>query len=362
MQPGRIVPPFRYMSWAKRQSLAGVAFHLGLSGLAPPPHELLPLDALTPDLEQRGRHMPPLLAQRMRERLGIADGRLMLTLGTSHALYVLCASRLRPGDLCLVERPAYEMLATLPTLFGATVERFDRSFDAGWKASANLAERIRERSPAMVLLSNPHNPTGMLMRRHELVPIVRAAEEVGALVAVDEVYLEYLDDPSLHTAFGLSPCVATASSFTKALGLGTIRLGWLCADEAVIDAALAYNDYISVLYPNPSAWVGLAALDRLTALKERATRIAAEQLQIARDFIASRADLRWHAPDAGVIGFVELPVAARPFCERLLAERQTLLVPGDFFEAPRFVRLGFGGDREALIGGLERFAAALDEL
>lgn len=351
------------MSWAKQQSLAGVAFHLGLSGLAAPPHDLLPLDALAPDLAQRGRHMPPVLAERLSLRLGLADGQLILTLGTSHAMYLLCASRLVPGARCLVERPAYEMLATLPTLFGATVERFDRSFDDGWRTPADLPERIRHLEPAMVLLSNPHNPTGVLLTRDELAPIARACEAVGALLAIDEVYLEYLADPAAHSGFGLSPNVATASSFTKALGLGTLRLGWLCAEAGVIEAALTYNDYISVLYPNPSAWVGLAALDRLEALKERAERVSREQLQIARAFIASRDDLRWHPPGAGVIGFVELPVAdSRPFCERLLRERETLLVPGTFFEAPRFVRLGFGCDREVLVAGLERFADALDAL
>ena len=40
-------------------------------------------------------------------------------------------------------------------------------------------------------------------------------------LGVDEVYLEYLAEPMIHSALGLSPNVATASSFTKALGLGT---------------------------------------------------------------------------------------------------------------------------------------------
>ncbi len=351
------------MQWAKAQSLSPVTHHLGLSGLAPPPPELLPLERLLPDLEQRGRHVPPVLARRMRDRLGVGEGELMLTLGTSHALYLLAAAHLQPGDRCLVERPAYATLATLPTLFGAEVERFERELASGWRPPPDLPARIRARRPRMILLSNPHNPTGVRLTREELAPLVEAAEEVGALLVVDEVYLEYELEPAALTAFGMRPCVATASSFTKAFGLGTIRCGWLTASESVVARALRYNDYIAVLYPNPSAWVALAALDALGPLKERAHRISHEHRDIVDAFVAARPELRWCRPDTGVIGFIELPIPdATPFCERLVAERQTLVVPGRFFEAPRFVRVGFGGDRAVLTAGLDRLGAALDAL
>ncbi len=350
------------MAWAKAQSLAGVKFHLGLSGLSPPPPELLALDVATQDLHQRGRHMPPSLARRMAERLQVAESEMALTLGTSHAMYLLCATQLAPGDLVLVERPAYEMLATLPTLFGARVERFDRTFERRWRWPGELADIIRKREPAMVLISNPHNPTGVFLGAEELEPLVQATQDVGGLLAVDEVYGEFFAEPARHSAFSRWPNVAIASSFTKAYGLGTARLGWLCAAPSVVAAALAHNDYISVLYPNPCAWVGLAALAAVNSLKDRATRIREANLPIVQTWVQSRADVRWVLPDAGVVGFVELPMAdTGPFVDRLLAEHDTLVVPGAFFEAPRFVRLGFGADRAVLEHGLACLGHALDD-
>lgn len=349
------------MAWAKAQSLGGAKFHLGLSGLSAPPPELLPLDALAPDLQQRGRHLSPVLAERMAERLGVHVSQTTLTLGTSHAIYLLCASRLSPGDLCLVETPAYEMLGAVPPLFGARVERFERSEAAGWRAPAELPDLIRAKRPAMVLMSNPHNPTGVLLSRAELAPIVAAVEAVGSLLVVDEVYLEFVADPMRSSAFSSSPNVAIASSFTKALGLGTVRMGWMCAAPEVVAAALTYNDYISVLYPNPCAWVGLAVLDALAALKQRATEVSTTQLPIVEAWIAARDDVQWHRPDVGVVGFLRLPMAdTQPFVERLLAERDTLVVPGAFFGAPDHVRLGFGGDRATLEQGLTHLGSALD--
>jgi aspartate/methionine/tyrosine aminotransferase len=362
----RSFPTFRYMRWAKSHTPVrpgeGVSYYLAASGLAPPSEAELPLATCLPELDQRGFDMPPEAHRRLSARYGVDGDRLMLSLGTSHAMYLLCATGLRPGDRCLVERPAYEMLANLPRLFGAEVERFERRFEDGWGLPPDLPERIRARRPKMILLSNPHNPTGALLRRELLVPVVEAAREVGALVAVDEVYLEYTADPVGASALDLGEEVAIASSFTKAYGLGTVRFGWLVGSAARIGAALRYNDYISVLHPNPSSAVGVVALKHLEMLSARARRIQSRGRAIVDAWVHSRRDVSWRGEGAGVIGLLRLhPVSdSMAFVERLEREHDTLVVPGAFFEAEGFVRLGFGAEPEILREGLARLGRALD--
>ena len=338
--------------------------------MAAPAAEQLPLAPHAADLVHAGYDMPPEARRRLAERYGLADeNRLMLTLGTSHAFHLLCASTLSPTDRCLVERPAYEMLVNLPGLFGASVSRFERRFEDGWRLPMSLPERIRRERPAMVLVSNPHNPSGVMLDRRDLAPVAEAVADVQGLLAVDEVYLEYTDDPVGRSALGLGADVggdhvAVASSFTKAYGLGTVRFGWLVASPARIEAALQYNDYISVLYPNPGAWVGLAAMNRLEALARRARDCQDRGRSIVQAWVDERDDVTWVRPDAGIIG---LPRLARvddteAFVERLLEEHGTLVVPGEFFEAPGHVRLGFGVEEETLREGLVRIGLALDGL
>ncbi len=92
------VPPFRYMVWAKSHT-QGAPYNLGASGLAPPDPALLTLSTGDLDLAQRGYDMPPAARRRLADRFAVEVDQLMLTLGSSHALYLLCASSLRPGDL-----------------------------------------------------------------------------------------------------------------------------------------------------------------------------------------------------------------------------------------------------------------------
>jgi len=131
------VAPFHYMVWAKAH--AGAArFNLGASGLSHPVWAELGVGALTVDLLQRGAEMPAQAHARVAERCGVATDELMLTLGSSHGLYLLCAALLRPGDLCLVERPTYELLMALPRLFGARVGRIERRLEDGYRLPTDL--------------------------------------------------------------------------------------------------------------------------------------------------------------------------------------------------------------------------------
>lgn len=361
----RRIEPFSYMAWAKAHS-APIRFHLGQSGLAPPGDaEGFALSEGAPvDLVQRGPDMPPDARSLLAARYGISESRLMVTLGTSQALYLLCASELEPEDGVLVERPDYELLHKLPALHRARVSRFERTMADGFRLPADLPERIKAERPRLILLTNPHNPSGALLSLRELEPVARAAESVGARLVVDEVYLEFLRDAPAASALSLGPSVVVAASFTKAFGLGTVRFGWLIAAERVIDAAIAYNDYVSVLYPNPSAQIGTAAMAELPRLARRAEAIRARGLPILASWIASRNDVRWHEPEAGVMALVGLDRLedTRAFCERLAREDEVVVVPGEFFGAPGCVRIGFGVDEATLREGLARLGTRLDTL
>jgi aspartate/methionine/tyrosine aminotransferase len=351
------------MAWAKEHAVRP-RFHLGRSGLMPPDPGLVDpgwseaRTALSEGTvaEQAGRVLA--------DRIGQERRRLLLTLGTSHGLYLVCRCLLRTGDLVLVEQPAYEVLAGLPQLCGARVARFVRSAAEGYRLPRELPERIEAERPRLVILSNPHNPTATFLSPEELEPAVRALDAVGGRLLVDEVYLEFQPDPEQHTAARLGEAVVACSSLTKAHGLGALRFGWMVASADLCADALRLNDYIAVNYPAPSAAVGLAALDRLDELRERAVATCESRRPIVERWVASRPDVRWHPSEVGAMAWLELgPVGdTASFVDGLLRRYDTLVVPGEFFEAPGWVRLGFGIPIPDLEEGLARIGRALDDV
>jgi aspartate/methionine/tyrosine aminotransferase len=349
------------MRWAKQQA-EGIRHDLAQSGLTPPAAGL-GLDPGDIDLSPRAPDMPPEARAAVARRFGVTEDHVMLTLGSSQALYLLCATHIGRDALCLVESPAYEALPGLVRLLGGQLALFERSFDRAYALPADLPARIVAERPAVVLLTSPHNPSGMHVGREALEPVARAVTEVGGLLIVDEVYLEFAEDVATLSATRLHGHVAVVSSLTKAYGLGGLRFGWIIAQPETVERATLYNDFVSVVYPEPSAAFGLAALGQLRALSARAIEVRSRNLPVVDAWIRSRDDVSWCKPDVGIVGFPKLQRVGdtRVFCEQLARRSGTLLVPGAFFGAPRHVRLGFAADREQLEAGLEHLARALDQ-
>ena len=119
------------------------------------------------------------------------------------------------------------MLATAEYL-GATVKRFQRRFEDGWRVSAAEVERNLSRHTRLIVITNFHNPSGVLTDNQILKEVGELATRSNARVLVDEVYLGDAFWPSrLQTAFHLGDHFVVTSSLTKAYGLSGLRCGWI---------------------------------------------------------------------------------------------------------------------------------------
>lgn len=181
------------------------------------------------------------------ERASRTEGRapqleeIVITCGASHALDLVCSLGTQPGDVALVESPAYhlgvQILRDHPLrLVPVPADEHGLRIDA---LAATLAELRRAGQRARLLYTIPtfHNPTGVSLsddRRAALIELA-AAEEL--LIVEDDVYRELpytgAVPPSLWSR-APAGTVARLGSFSKSLAPG-LRLGWLMADAALID-------------------------------------------------------------------------------------------------------------------------------
>src|SRR6202158_4141242 len=154
--------------------------------------------------------------------LGIAPERLLLTNGVDEALSLLFANYLDPGDELLFADPTFVMYPMLGEALGATVVRLQSDEDLAFPA-ADLRARISPRT-RVIAVANPHNPTGLLASRADLLRIAEAAPD--AAVLVDEAYFEFCGE-TLAPDLGRHPNLFVARTFSKAYGLAGLRLGVL---------------------------------------------------------------------------------------------------------------------------------------
>ncbi|HTR02993.1 MAG TPA: pyridoxal phosphate-dependent aminotransferase [Thermoanaerobaculia bacterium] len=348
-----------YMEWAKSRPKPAV--DLAGSNLAacsledlPGSREALDLAGESPD------GYAPLVAA-IAARHGVAPDRVATATGCSGANFFACAALLEPGDEVLVESPFYDPLPAAARLLGAEARTFARRFENAWRLDADAVAAALTPRTRMILVSNPHNPTGTLAPQADIAALGALAAARGITVLVDEVYRDtvLVDRPPPATT--VSDTFVSTSSLTKAYGLASLRCGWAIASPDLVRRMRRVRDVVDVWAPIPSDRLSVVAFQNLDALAARARALIEANGQLVRAWLAGRSELLC-APFHSTLAFPRFrdARAAESFPERLLAATGTAVAPGRFFGAPEHFRLAFGGPTDTVTEGLASISRFLD--
>jgi aspartate/methionine/tyrosine aminotransferase len=305
------------------------------------------------------------LLEDIASRYGVVRNQVSVATGASGANFLVCGALLEPGDEVLVELPGYDPLVGVPHFLGAKVNRFHRVFEEGFVVNPDRVASALTPATRLIILSNLHNPTGALTPPEVLREVGRLAEEVGARVLVDEVYLESLHGREVAPAATLSPTFISTSSLTKAYGLSGLRAGWALSSPEIGEKVKRVRDVVDGVGSFPSELLAHLAFGNLPALRERARGILEPNMARLRRFMdAHGEELEWVAPAGGSVAFPRMMGMEdiSDFVVRLREEYDTGVVPGHFFQAPAHFRIALGGREEILEAGLARLGRALAAL
>jgi aspartate/methionine/tyrosine aminotransferase len=347
--------PIAYLDW-EREHAANPRIRFNLASSGAPVRDPATLPALDPAAATASP------TARLAAYYEIPEETFIPVSGTSGAIFTICATLLSPGDVVIVETPTYEPLRAVPEALGARLVRLPRRFEDGFAPDWALLEALvaRER-PRLVILSDHHNPSGAVLASEGLVRLARLAHAADVRVLLDTVYLDFCDG-NVRCPARLSPRFLVASSLTKTYGLGSLRFGWIATmDHAVgmrIRRALVHMASEPARPSEESAARALAAGERL---REEARALARESMPLLARWAAETPGVSC-VPSAGTLfAFPRLPAGtdARALVQLLEEEYETLVTPGDFFEAPGYLRIGVGRGPKVVREGLARIAEAL---
>ena len=350
-----------YMHWAKTRSAA--RFNLATSGLAN--LSLTDLEFTVNELEITGltEYGYEPLIQELSRRYRVDPESIVTAAGTSFANHLAMAALVDAGDEVLIERPTYEPILALAQYLGAKVQRFERGYKDGFGIQPEEIAKLVSDRTRLIVLTNFHNPSGVSIEEAELREVGEIARTVGAHVLVDEVYREMLFEDSPTSAFQLGPEFVVTSSLTKAYGLSGLRCGWIFAEPGLAERMWRLNDLFAATPVHMGERLSVIALRQLARLATQAeVRLDTSRARL-NEFLDSRDDLEAIRPEKGSIMFPLVKSGnAEKLIELLRQKYETSVVPGRFFEMPEHFRIGMGGDPDIFREGLERLAAALDEL
>jgi aspartate/methionine/tyrosine aminotransferase len=348
-----------YMNWAKTRSVA--KFNLATSGLGN--LKLRELRVSLDDLEitNGGYGYKPLI-QSIAARYRVDPESVVTAAGTTFANHLAMAALFEPGDEILFEQPAYEPMLAAAQYLGANVRRFVRRFDERFRIDPESLESVVSPETRLIVLTNLHNPSGLLISEAELKQIGEIARGVGARVLVDEVYMETLFEDSPRTAFHLGNEFVVTSSLTKAFGLSGLRCGWIFAEPELAKRMWLLNDLFASTPVHSGERLSVVAMQQLGEIGAHAKELLDRNRKLLNEFLDTREDLEVVRPEFGTVMFPRVRSnSSEELCQLLREKYETTVVPGKFFEMPEHFRLGIAGDTQTLEAGLERLGSALDE-
>jgi histidinol-phosphate aminotransferase len=161
---------------------------------------------------------------------GVRPQEMLLTNGVDDALRLLMETFIEPGSTVLFAEPTFQMYRFYGELVGARIEA--PRYDADMRFPLEAILRALARSPALLLLANPNNPTGTLLDQKTLGSILDAAQNTPVLV--DEAYFDF-SGLTVLPWIRKRPNLIVARTFSKAAGLAAVRLGALFANEELAE-------------------------------------------------------------------------------------------------------------------------------
>ena len=233
--------------------------------------------AITASLATADRYPDP-LCRALREKLAVAEGvpAEWLLCGNGAADLIFRLALAEKPRTALVTAPTFAEYATALGTVDCRVERHFLQEENDFAVTDAILDAVHP-GIDLVFLCQPNNPTGQLTEPALVEALLHRCEAVGAVLAVDECFLDFLPDCDALTAKALldSKNLLILKAFTKLYGMAGVRLGYcLCANTALLEAMQAAGQPWAVSSLAQAA--GLAALDE-TAYVAQVRALIAQQ-------------------------------------------------------------------------------------
>ena len=366
------LPPASLERWM-REFYFATEIDIGSSGVEP--YTMQELRAITgiglADLDAVSFHDSPTagagsLRQVIADRWAAGDAeRVLVTHGSSEAIYLVMNSVVGRGEEVVAPAPCYQQLRSICEAAGCRIRTWDLARGAGFSADISALRRLVTSRTRLVVVNFPHNPTGVSVSPAEYRELLDIVAGSRALLLWDGAFspLVYGSDP-LPDPSGLCEDCISIGTLSKAFGLPGLRLGWCIAPPDVLERMMSWRDYVTLHLSPLTEFLGREAVRHCSCLL--APRL--EQARRNRGLLAAWVDERkelvdWTLPAGGVCAFVRFREMrdTEPLCRFLAHQHKTLLVPGSCFGMPEFVRLGFGGSTASFQRGIEFLSRCLEQ-
>jgi len=225
------------------------------------------------------------------EHLSVGFDSVICGNGSDELIDLMFRLFINEGDNIVISSPTFGMYSFDASLHGANV--IDVPLGEGWEFDEESLEKAA-RNAKLVFIPSPNNPTGNMIPMR----LVKRLLETGAVVVIDEAYIEFSDTASLATWVEKIPNLVVLRTFSKWGGLAGLRIGYGIMHPELVSICLQAKQPYNISVVAEAA--ALAALADSATLDARAEIISTERDRMS----AELAKTEWMNPWPSDASFV----------------------------------------------------------
>jgi len=161
----------------------------------------------------------------LHDRFYNPETEITITAGATQAIFTIIAATISKDDEVIIFTPAYDCYAPTVELFGGKIVPIQLKppfYAVDWQ---EVADNISSKTK-MIIINSPHNPSGMLFSKEDMLQLQDLAEKNDLLVLSDEVYEHIIFDGNVHQSASKFEALAERSFVTASFGKTFHNTGW----------------------------------------------------------------------------------------------------------------------------------------
>lgn len=294
---------------------------------------------------------------------------IMITVGGSEAIDGALRAMLDVGDEVILPQPSYVSYEPCIVLADGVPVIVELKKENDFKLTREQLEKAVTDKTKILIMPFPNNPTGAIMTKEELQPIVDFVIEHDLFVISDEIYSE-LTYSGNHVSIGAFPGMKertiVINGFSKSYAMTGWRLGYACGPKVILSQILKIHQFAIMCAPTTSQYAAIEALrhgdDDVEKMRDEYDR--------RRRFLLNAFDemgIECFEPYGAFYMFPSIKkfgMSSDEFATRLLKEEKIAVVPGTAFGdcGEGFLRISYAYSIDDLKAALERIERFIEKL
>jgi aspartate aminotransferase/aminotransferase len=273
------------------------------------------------------------------------ESEIIITAGSKAAIYFAMMSILNPGDEAIIHEPTWVSFPEQVRLCHG------KPIMMPYSCTVHDYEKYITEKTKLIIINNPHNPSGHVLKKTELEYLVALAKANQIYILADEAYSDFLGKDEFHS-LGIfdreKSNIIICNSISKNFGISGWRLGYSIANSELTNQILKINQHVVTCPPSLLQYYMEAYFDKIIDITyPQIQELIIKRKEVAR--LLDAAEIPYLEGRATFYFFLSISpskLTSEQFCDLLLHKEHVCTVPGKGYgdTCDSFIRLSFGSE------------------